>query len=255
MKESITCFIQEFTASYPRLKHTDTSWEEPLVSFAAADNPLFGELKQAVSPDHFMPEDLLPGALAVGAFFIPFKRDMCRTNREGEFSSFQWAEAYVETNRLIDDLNRQLEQFIGRRGFRAAFAPATGNFDSVKLISRWSHRHASYIAGLGKFGLNNMLITSKGCCGRFGSFVTNAPVEAGKFSPGEFCLFKAKGSCGLCMKRCPMGALTNRGFDRTKCYRMCLENEKRFSPRLNQAEVCGKCLVEFPCSHQNPMGD
>lgn len=37
-------------------------------------------------------------------------------------------------------------------------------------MSEWSHRHAAYIAGLGIFGINNMLITNKGCVGRIPSF-------------------------------------------------------------------------------------
>ena len=33
-------------------------WRQPLVGVAAADDPLFSELKQVVDPDHAMPEDL-----------------------------------------------------------------------------------------------------------------------------------------------------------------------------------------------------
>ena len=48
------------------------------------------------------------------------------------------------------------------------------------LISDWSHRHVAVIAGLGKFGLNNMLITDNGCCGRVGSFITDLKIEPTK---------------------------------------------------------------------------
>jgi len=50
----------------------------PLVGFAAADDPLFRENKRVVSPAHALPEDLLPGARTVVAFFIPLPRAAAR---------------------------------------------------------------------------------------------------------------------------------------------------------------------------------
>jgi hypothetical protein len=52
------------------------------------------------------------------------------------------------------------------RNYRVTTTPATHNFDAKRLISNWSHRHAGYIAGSGKFGLNNMITTERGCCGK-----------------------------------------------------------------------------------------
>ncbi|NLK73231.1 MAG: epoxyqueuosine reductase, partial [Clostridiales bacterium] len=39
-------------------------YEEPLVAIASAQDPLFAELKKpdVISPEHYMPEDWLPGA-------------------------------------------------------------------------------------------------------------------------------------------------------------------------------------------------
>jgi hypothetical protein len=45
--------------------------------------------------------------------------------------------------------------------FRSVILPPTHNFDEKKLISDWSHKHIGFIAGLGKFGLHQMLITKK----------------------------------------------------------------------------------------------
>ncbi|WP_338094171.1 hypothetical protein [Methanorbis furvi] len=38
---------------------------------------------------------------------------------------------------------------------------------------RWSHRHFAVLAGLGTFGVNNMLITRMGCYGRVSSFAAS----------------------------------------------------------------------------------
>ena len=74
-------------------------------------------------------------------------------------------------------------------------------------MSDWSHKHVAYIAGLGSFGRHHMLITDKGCCGRIGSVVTDAAIPATPRSDRERCLFKADGSCGKCLERCPILAL------------------------------------------------
>ena len=40
-------------------------------------------------------------------------------------------------------------------------------------------------------------------------------------------------------------------FNRHKCYEMCLDND-RFHSELGLVDVCGKCLVNVPCSTKNP---
>ena len=52
-----------------------------------------------------------------------------------------------------------------------------------------------------------MLITPKGCCGRYNTIVTNLDVTADKPMERELCLYKANGSCGICMKNCPTQAI------------------------------------------------
>ncbi len=108
-----------------------------------------------------------------------------------------------------------------------------------------------YIAGLGNFGLNNMLITSKGCCGRVGSFITTIEMEPDIRDDRPACMYKYDGSCMKCTKRCVNEALFEKQFDRFKCYEMCLENVK-IRHSIGYADVCGKCLVAVPCSHANP---
>ena len=84
-------------------------------------------------------------------------------------------------------------------------------------MSRWSQRHVAYIAGLGAFGKNNMLITDRGCCGRFYSVVTNLDVEPDTPVEGERCLYRIDGSCGACMRKCRSKAINPGGFDRWAC--------------------------------------
>ena len=251
MKSEIGTEIAGFIEKYSNDKTGITYWRKPLVGFAQADDPGFAELKSAVSPTHALPTDLLTDAKTAVSFFIPFTKDIAASNSQGRLASQQWGLAYIETNQLIADISDHMKSFLEDRGFRTTTIPATHNFDETKLISDWSHRHVARIAGLGNFGINNMLITESGCCGRFGSFITTAPVEPDHRSDKEFCLYRKNGTCGVCVKRCVNGALSLESFDRHRCYEMCLTNEANLKS-LGKADVCGKCVVSVPCAHTNP---
>jgi epoxyqueuosine reductase QueG len=251
MENYIRNLIIDYVRSYSKSKPTTTIWQEPLISFANANDNLFLTLKEAVSPTHVLPNDILPDAQSVIAYFIPFVQNTVKSNISGLKTSREWALAYIETNQLIYDLNTYIHDKLRENGYQTAIIPATHNFDEAKLISDWSHRHIAFIAGLGKFGFNNMLITEKGCCGRLGSVVTNLKLPATPRPEKKNCLYKYNGQCKKCVNRCATGALTNTAFNRFICYDMCLQNADVFS-ELGFADVCGKCLVNLPCSFINP---
>jgi len=228
-----------------------TIWRPPLVGFAAADDPLFPALRQAVSETHALPQELLSSARTVIAFFIPFADALIESNRGGALASREWAEGYLRTNDLIRRLGDRLTALLRAEGHDAVAPPATHNFDERRLVSDWSHRHVAFIAGLGTFGVNNMLITEAGCCGRLGSLATSLPLPADVRPNTEYCLRRAGASCLYCVDRCVGGALFPDRFERQRCYRICLENAA-FHRALGHADVCGKCLVGLPCSRTNP---
>jgi epoxyqueuosine reductase QueG len=253
MDKLIRKTIKEFVAAY---RHSsDIGWKEPLVAYARADDPLFATLKDVASPTHALPTDFLPEARTVITYFIPFDAGVVESNRRGRFSSRAWALAYIETNKLIGALNKHLQGVLIEKGYKAVFVPATHNFDEETLLSNWSHRSAAYIAGLGTFGLNRMLITELGCCGRIGSLITDLEINPTPRPDRELCLFKTDGSCGRCVKKCVNDALKQEGFDKQKCYEMCLVNADRLNDLESISDVCGKCLVAVPCSMEIPPGE
>jgi epoxyqueuosine reductase QueG len=251
VKEEIRAQAARFVQQHAEERKTETRWGPPLVSFASAADPLFSRLREVVSPTHGMPADLLLGARTVVALFIPFERWVARSNIPGSAASREWAVAYIETNRLVAAVGACLAGLLEERGFAVALTPATHNFDEDRLVSDWSHRHVAYVAGLGTFGLNNMLITAAGCCGRLGSFVTSAPVEPDPRPAAEACLHKRGFPCRRCVTRCVNEALFVDRFDRFRCYSKCLENGRLFE-HLGKADVCGKCVVGLPCSFTVP---
>jgi len=252
MKNQIIEEVRNFVAQYQQNNTPITGWEAPLVGFAAADDPLFVELKRVVIDSHALPKDLLPEAKTVIAFFLPFTKATAHSNIKEELSSPQWAACYIETNELIRQLSDHLKEYMSKRGEKAVTVPATHNWIEDKLISNWSHRHIGYIAGLGRFGLNNMLITEQGCSGRIGSLVISARIEPDLRSDIEACLYKYDGSCKQCIRRCVNDALGEDGFDRFKCFAQLLLNVEEYK-NLGYADVCGKCLAATPCTHTDPV--
>lgn len=251
MNQTITGMIQEYVKSYPRKKGTHTLWEKPLAAFARADDSRFLDLKRQVAPSHLLPLDLLPTARSVICYFLPFGRDAVKSNRAGEFCSDSWAFAYLETNQLIADLNAHLNNELGLMGHESAVTPATHNFNPETLLSNWSHRHIAVIAGLGTLGLNRMLITEKGCCGRLGSLVTSLVLAPSEPRASSACLYYYNQSCKKCLQNCPGHALEEDSFERFRCYEQLLKNA-RLHEEKGWVDACGKCLTRLPCSFTDP---
>lgn len=251
MKSIVEKLIKDYITQYPVLEKTETGWNEPIVAYASANDPMFQELKEIIGPNHGLPTDFLPTAKTVIAYFIPLEESIIESNINERVASRPWGVSYVETNRLISNLNNYMKSKLEELGYSTSVTPAALHFDTKRLITDWSHRHVAYVAGLGKFGLNNMLITEKGCCGRVGTIITELELTPTIREEEEYCLYKRNGSCGVCTLRCVNEALFKEVFHRHKCYEMCLMNADRLLD-IGNADVCGKCLVKVPCTYQNP---
>lgn len=248
MNRELTSFIQSFVEEYKTANHLEDFWRTPQVGFADAQDLFIQRLPEIIQKNHHRPEDFLPGAGIIVVYFIPFSESISVSNRSGEngAASREWAKGVDHTDVLLDVLGRAVARFLSERGFRSA-VPDDASMLKEILSSNWSHRHIAYAAGLGTFGINNMLITDSGCCGRFGTVVTDAPLTAGTHLTEERCLYKSRGICAKCIKNCPSGALSEEGFDRIICYDTCKENGKRLG-----VECCGKCMTDIPCEFAVP---
>jgi len=262
MKEKITKLIKNFIKEYERQDNISTRWGDPLVGFADANDPYILNFKELITPTHKLPTDVLSDASIVIAYFVPFTKELARTNgTPGDVSSPEWALAYEETNAMFVKLNEYMILELRKLGYHADISPEASTFDQKILKSNWSHRHFAKAAGLGTFGINNMLITRVGCCGRYNTIVTNLDVKADSPLKEELCLHKKNGSCGVCVKHCPSGALTLDGYDRHKCYVVLMKNAELYTefgssytdesgnePNSMGSEVCEKCVVNTPCT-------
>lgn len=274
--EEIKAFVAEENAG-------QALWQEPIVGFADANDDYIRNLRKIVHPDHQMPDEVLEDASIIIAYFLPFEEWVTKSNTgepkegsgkgpaTGDLASAQWAQSYEVTNAMMGRLNEHIIDVVHKLGYEAKTAPEAAVFYRDEVMSHWSFRHIAYAAGLGTFGLNNMLITDKGCSGRYNAIVTNLDIEADQPKTEEACLFKKNGTCGLCIKKCPAGALSIDGFDRHKCYEQCLKNAAIHNSygssyasgaggsaadgsdtKVIGSEVCGKCVAGMPCAHKRP---
>lgn len=252
MKNYVESEVLNAINTFIKQEKPKTIWGEPLFGYADANDKLFEKLKEVANPKHLLPSDINDKAKTVIAYFLPFDKSIPISNYKGRYASREWVVAYIETNRLIAFINLWMIEKLEKKGFKTTRLDPSFNMDHERLVSVWSNRHVAYIAGLGKFGLNNMLITQKGCCGRLGNFITELELEPNKLAKEESCLYKHNKSCKLCVNKCVNQALFLERFDRYRCYELCKENA-RLNQDVGEAEVCGKCLVNIPCSFRNPI--
>ncbi|QTA80716.1 Uncharacterized protein dnl_30290 [Desulfonema limicola] len=254
--ENIKTLIQDYVISYPEKTGEINIWRTPLAVSAEADER-FNILPEIAAHDHALPCDLLDSAKTVIVLFIPFKKDLGLENHKGKIPCRNWGLAYESTNRLINSLCLNIKDYLEKYGYKSELMPATHNFDHKRLVSRWSHKHLGYIAGLGRFGINAQFITPSGCAGRLGSLVTeaefgNTPLVTKK----ELCLHKNGHKCLVCIKRCPVGAVSESGINRQLCWERLksnLEHTQELAGLENTTHVCGKCQVVVPCSFKIPQ--
>lgn len=239
-------------------------FDEPAFGYASANDPLFDELKKpdVIGPHLMLPAQWLPGAKSVVCMFLPFTGRVRDANRKNmDWPADEWMHARVEGQAFQDEICRYAISILESEGFAAIApmidrrfsrnSPFTRNADEQKYYtSNWSERHASYIAGLGTFGLSKGMITAKGTAGRYLSFITTSPFEAnvrpysGIF---DYCI-----KCGACARNCPAKAIS---AERGKIHSICTAFVNRTQEKHNPRFGCGKCQVKVPCEAGIPNRD
>ncbi len=267
--ESRDNFISEEDAIYPGLAGMKI-YEGPLVGFAQAGDALFvTEFKKegVIHPEYRTPSEWLPGARTVVSFFLPFTKEVKRSNRKQSDTphepgipqrcSAEWLHGRIEGQIFLNKVTDYMQSLLEKEGFETICPATSGKLRMITpYISTWSERHAAYAAGLGTFGLSKGLITEKGMAGRLGSVITNAEfrVSTRPYSdPFEYCTM-----CGACMAKCPVGAIDKArgcalGKDQTVCGPYV--SGSRLPPHGPNQRIyygCGKCQSGVPCESDIP---
>lgn len=270
--------IKEFCSSSPEnsLKNeaAERAWEEPLVGFSSGADPLYLQIKEDIGQFYLTPLEIFrlafpqiqatPEDLAVVSWILTQTKATKADNRqETAYPSERWVRSRHFGEMFNAQLRRHVVAILQGAGFEAV-APVDAPFWSQEvsphygLASRWSERHAAHIAGLGTFGLCDGLITPRGKAIRVGSVVARAPIPptARPYTDHHaYCLHFSQGKCSKCMKRCPAGAISAAGHDKTKCWDYLREVTAEYGRNRFGVDTygCGLCQTGVPCESRIPV--
>lgn len=266
--------IRNYVLASPDNRFVDSEqpyFDEPLVGFAAAGDPLFTDFKGIIGDFHMTPGEVLHNAFGGGVheagtvicWILPITEATRRTNRQTHsIPSREWAMTRAHGERFNTLLRIYLSNLIRSVGAKAVAPLLAGLWRPVMdprigIASTWSERHAAYAAGLGTFSLNGGFITDKGIAHRCGSVVTDLVIPASPrpcADPWSNCLYHRNGSCGLCIRRCPVEAISLQGHDKKKCQAHVYGELRQTASKLYgvMETGCGLCQTGVPCEERVP---
>ncbi len=251
----------------------EKAFDEPLVGFSAGDDPIYASYKKYVGPFHWTPLEIFsqtfqesavtPEELTVISWILPQTKDTKSDNRKETFyPAERWARARIFGEEVNVKLRKHVVDVLLQNGYTAVAPMLASQWEMKKsedylIASTWSERHAAHASGLGTFGLCDGLITPRGKAMRTGSVVARiniSPTQRPYTDHQDYCLFFSKGICGKCIPRCPVGALTENGHDKIKCY----NHLKPVTADYVKSEYgfdgygCGLCQTKVPCESKIP---
>ena len=250
---TITAALTDYTQTSPLNRVQDLAdlkiFDSPLIGVASAEDELFPQLRQPsiIIETYLMPTDWLPAAKSIISFFLPFSAEVRASNRQPGNPSIEWLYGRIEGQAFVVAVGNLLVDLLKQSGYEAVFPTVDSRFKIVNRRSNWSERHTAFIAGLGTISLNRSLITKAGAAGRLGSVITDlelTPTERYYQQFDENC-----SHCGVCINRCPAGAINCDGKDHAICDAFLETTRQQFAPRYG----CGKCQTAVPCETGIPV--
>ncbi len=213
--------------------------EVPLVGFAPAsrwDEPRF----EAWVPEPFRPAAVMPGTQTVIVIGLPVFLPVVASA-----PSIWYHELYRTTNELLDQHAYRIAAALNAAGHPSVPVPRDG-YGSIRVlleksVAFFSHRHAAYLAGLGSFGVNNVLLTrAYGPRVRFASVLTAAELPPDPVLDEDLCT-----RCMRCVEECPAGALDLGDYPGSLTdKRACAERAADLFGR--HVSPCGRCIAVCP---------
>lgn len=204
------------------------------------------------APKGHRPTDLMPGAKSVVVLAHRYFQSVLESDRfgiesEGIPEHELWTVQqtifrfmYNTANWRLEMIASQLAAFLEDQGYASLPLPAGGHKTGADHWAFFSHRHAAVLAGLGEFGLNNLLLTPRyGPRVRLNSMITTAELTPDPLCDGPICL--GKDACGLCLEA-------------TDCFGEIYELEMA-GKKMELAHFTEGCLTPNRCKRNNPQGD
>lgn len=276
---SIEAVIREYWASAAsnslQMATGEQAWAEPHVAVAAGDDPLFQRIKELIGPFYWTPQEAFAhafldnpapaGELRVISYVLPQTlHTLVDQRKETTMPAERWARSRFYGEAFNCDLRTYLADTLTSAGYPAVAPERLPGFayrqsERFGIASNWSERHVAFVAGHGTFGLSDGLITRWGKAVRFGSVVARIDLPVTERTYGDnhhaWCLWYAKRTCGACVLRCPVTAITTaEGHDKQACFVYIREKTTPFVEQTygTGATPCGLCQVRIPCESRIP---
>ncbi len=213
------------------------------------------ERLNAEAPPGYRPEDNLPGTNSIIVYLLPWPQPL--TERLPE-SRAVYSRIMLTINNISDALGWEMALLFQEQGFQAYPIPNSDPYNLQDLMGYFSHKHAAFEAGLGHFGLNNLLLTPRyGPRQRFGSVLTTAKLECDKPFEGDLCTPWHEKCQYACMTGCPVDAYPKQ-YELTRRLKQegvsidkvaCSYYQDRGLPRMGRNGFtyrCGLCITNCP---------
>jgi epoxyqueuosine reductase len=151
----------------------------------------------AAAPEGFRPQDILPGCRSV---IVAGKRLSDATVETTPSRMFDTL--YFAVNSFIDQAILKITDTLIREGYQAV-GVGPHSLDGKQLRGDISQKHAAVAAGLGRFGLQSLVLTPQfGPRQRWGTVITDAPLKPGAPLAAALCHPE---TCGrACITSCPV---------------------------------------------------
>ena len=150
----------------------------------------------AAAPEGFRPRDILPGCRSVIVVGKRLSDATVETTPSRMFDTL-----YFAVNSFIDQVILKITDTLIREGYLAV-GVGPHSLDAKQLRGDISQKHAAVAAGLGRFGLQSLVLSPQfGPRQRWGTVITDAPLKPGTPLAAELCKPK---KCGrACLTGCP----------------------------------------------------
>ena len=198
------------------------------------------------SPKNQHPQNLLPSTKNLISIAMKINRttilNLPKTRTE-------YRMLYDTTNAKLNSIAMKTAQFLEEQGYEAIPIPASRPYNQQKLTADISHKHVAAAAGLGKFGINNLILTPEhGPYTRFPTVLTNASLKPDKTLNKNPCLGD---KCMQCVKICPVGALENPKNNPEEGWKINKKKCYQYIHETLDGEVCGLCIKACPIGSKN----
>jgi epoxyqueuosine reductase QueG len=273
IKDLIHDFIADSPENTMQSEAGDPAWDAALVGFASGADPIWQQYKEYIGAFHWTPWEVFnqhcpetpagPDELTVVSWVLPQREAVRKANRKAKkYPAEEWARIRVYGEKFNAALRLHVAERLQKAGHPAIAPMLVPNWTTLKserfsYASSWSERHAAHAAGLGTFGLCDGLITAKGKAMRVGSVVTKLSIDATPRPYADhqaYCLFYANGTCGKCIDRCPVRAITEAGHNKEKCRQHLVLSREYVKKTYKFAGYgCGLCQVGVPCEAGIPV--